>query len=102
MNIALRVLFVGSLLLSFRAFGEESLKAQLEAKADQSTLPQEIKDQMARHRDEVEATGIYDKAKKVGDLAPDFTLKDYRGQTVNLAALLENGPVVLTWYRGGW
>jgi peroxiredoxin len=38
----------------------------------------------------------------VGDKAPDFTLPDAKGQQVSLASLLQQGPVVLTWYRGGW
>lgn len=39
---------------------------------------------------------------RVGDKAPDFTLNDSHGNPVNLYSLLEKGPVVLTWYRGGW
>ena len=38
----------------------------------------------------------------VGDKAPDFTLPDAKGQQVSLTTLLAEGPVVLTWYRGGW
>ena len=41
-------------------------------------------------------------ALRPGDAAPDFTLPAAGGGTVQLSALLENGPVVLTWYRGGW
>lgn len=37
-----------------------------------------------------------------GDAAPDFALPDVDGETVQLAALLERGPVVLTFYRGSW
>lgn len=39
---------------------------------------------------------------RVGDKAPDFTLKDQNGKEVDLYQLLEKGPVVLNWYRGGW
>jgi peroxiredoxin len=39
---------------------------------------------------------------KVGDKAPDFTLPSAMGDSVTLSTLLKNGPVVLTWYRGGW
>ncbi len=42
------------------------------------------------------------KAKQVGEKAPDFTLKNAQGEEVQLAQLLKKGPVVLTWYRGGW
>jgi peroxiredoxin len=34
--------------------------------------------------------------------APDFRLPDVRGNPVSLTALLGRGPVVLTFYRGGW
>lgn len=39
---------------------------------------------------------------RLGDKAPDFTLKDQNGKEVNLYQLLKKGPVVLNWYRGGW
>ena len=34
--------------------------------------------------------------------APDFTLPDAKGGTWQLAKILERGPVVLVFYRGGW
>lgn len=39
---------------------------------------------------------------RLGDKAPDFTLKDQSGNEVNLYQLLKKGPVILNWYRGGW
>lgn len=50
----------------------------------------------------VEESGILASALNVNDQAIDFSLKNQEGETVNLKELLENGPVVLTWYRGGW
>lgn len=41
-------------------------------------------------------------ALKVGDLAPDFTLPNATGEKITLKAALQNGPVVLNFYRGGW
>lgn len=38
----------------------------------------------------------------VGDLAPDFTLPDQHGKPVSLHDALAHGPLVLTFYRGGW
>lgn len=43
-----------------------------------------------------------DQGLREGDKAPDFTLKDQTGKEVRLYDALKNGPVVLTWYRGGW
>lgn len=39
---------------------------------------------------------------KVGDKAPDFTLPNADGQMRTLSDILKRGPVVLTFYRGGW
>jgi peroxiredoxin len=52
--------------------------------------------------DEVRQSGVVDKALKVGDRAPDFELPDATGKKVKLSELLAHGPVVVTWYRGGW
>lgn len=38
----------------------------------------------------------------VGARAPDFSLPNARGEQVRLSDLLEQGPVVLTFYRGAW
>ena len=38
----------------------------------------------------------------VGQIAPGFELPDANGNRGELSTLLENGPVVLTFYRGGW
>jgi peroxiredoxin len=42
------------------------------------------------------------RAPKVGDRAPGFTLQDQLGRQVSLAAELQQGPVVLIFYRGEW
>ena len=41
-------------------------------------------------------------ALQVGSKAPDFMLKNAAGSRVSLYDELENGPVILMWYRGGW
>jgi peroxiredoxin len=41
-------------------------------------------------------------AVKQGDQAPNFSLPNASGKTVNLQDLLDQGPVVLTFYRGVW
>src|SRR5436305_10027082 len=42
------------------------------------------------------------RAPKVGDRAPAFTLPDHLGRQVSLAGELEQGPVILIFYRGEW
>src|SRR5262249_29937597 len=39
---------------------------------------------------------------KVGDRAPAVLLKNAKGMTVDVATLLKKGPVIVTFYRGGW
>lgn len=46
--------------------------------------------------------GVLENALSLGDKAPNFTLKNALNQPVSLYDELKNGPVVLTWYRGGW
>lgn len=41
-------------------------------------------------------------ALRAGDMAPDFALPDQSGTVVSLRALLARGPLVLTFFRGGW
>ena len=48
------------------------------------------------------ARAMPDPGLKVGDKAPDFTLPNAFGQPVHLQEMLVEGPVVLTFYRGGW
>ena len=52
--------------------------------------------------DELIASDIADHAIGEGDAAPDFELPNAQGIEVALSSLLANGPVVLTFYRGGW
>jgi peroxiredoxin len=48
------------------------------------------------------ASGIRSSALKVGDPVEDFVLPDARGKAVALHDLLSRGPVVISFYRGGW
>lgn len=47
-------------------------------------------------------SGVLENALNNGDTAPDFLLMNAAGESVSLYSYLEKGPVVLTWYRGGW
>ena len=38
----------------------------------------------------------------VGEKAPNFELPDDHGRAFNLAKELEDGPIVLVFYRGDW
>ncbi len=91
-------------LFSVSAMAEESLDSQLQARqAEYATkMPKEVTTAFEAGIDAVAASGILETAKRVGDRAPDFTLENAAGKKVSLHELLAEGPVILTWYRGGW
>jgi peroxiredoxin len=47
-------------------------------------------------------SGLLERALKVGGKAPAFTLKNVHGREVSLRSLLDRGPAVVSFYRGGW
>ncbi len=65
-------------------------------------MPADILELMDRTTQELIATGLARQAKAEGSKAPEFTLPDHTGAQVSLDKLLEKGPVVLSFYRGGW
>jgi len=46
--------------------------------------------------------GATERAMKVGDQVPDFTLPDATGHDRALSDILKTGPAIVTFYRGGW
>jgi hypothetical protein len=67
-----------------------------------ASVPPEIREAMPSADVELAASGITPRAVKAGDRAPDFRLPDARGGHVRLRDLLAKGPVVVSFYRGGW
>src|ERR1700732_4995780 len=57
---------------------------------------------MERHIAHLTETGFGERAKQVGDRAPAIVLSDAHGKSFDVATLLAKGPVVVTFYRGGW
>jgi peroxiredoxin len=51
---------------------------------------------------DLRSSGILDRAARAGDRFPDVALPDARGRAASVAALAADGPVVATFYRGGW
>jgi hypothetical protein len=74
---------------------------ELKAKYDAMTPPDK-KEIMHRATEELERSGLREKALKAGDRVPDFSLVDALGETVRLGSLLHKGPVVLSFFRGQW
>ena len=82
----------------------KSLQAQLDAR--KAAWAEKATDHVKRaYKEGIEAVveaGVESQAKQVGDQAPDFSLSNATGKEIRLSDYLAKGPVVLTWYRGGW
>ena len=65
-------------------------------------VPAERRATMERHIAYLSETGAGRKALQVGDQAPAVVLHDAHGTMFDVATLLAKGPVVVTFYRGGW
>ena len=86
------------------AAGESTLQQKLDAKWEQASKSAPA-DKIAAYEASIRKiadTGVLATAKKVGEVAPEFSLPDAKGGTTTLSELLKKGPVVVTWYRGAW
>ncbi len=81
-----------------------TLKAKIDAhkKAFLAKAPPEAVALMQRATDDLQASGILARAVQVGALAPDFELANTEGANVALSDFLDQGPLVLSFYRGRW
>ena len=81
-----------------------SLNAECEAVIQQFTndVPQEVMDSLNGFIGRLVESGLAENAINVGDKAPEFNLPDIHGKQTKLSDLLEQGPVVINYYRGGW
>lgn len=70
-----------------------------ESRAKPATERREIMDRAAR---ELAESAIIEHSLAVGDTMPVFRLPNARGELVSSEALLADGPLVVTFYRGGW
>lgn len=65
-------------------------------------LPEEVQQTVGGVMQRLMSSNITDNASNVGDKAPEFRLPNVKGGDTTLSELLESGPVVLSFYRGGW
>ena len=84
--------------------GTVSLRKELEANtaSRREKMVAEEYDAIDRGIDELVAANVGSGAPKAGDAAPAFALTDATGEVRTLADYLAKGPVVLSFYRGGW
>ncbi len=86
------------------AFSETKLTETLKSMSDASAtrLSAERKAIMEKAIDDLRKSDLVKKLPKEGDKATDFTLKNIHGKNIKLSTLLRRGPVILSFYRGGW
>lgn len=65
-------------------------------------VPKDIQKVMQEEAERLARSGIVGKSLKVGDKAPPFSLPDTRGRLIASETLLGRGPLVVSFYRGGW
>lgn len=82
----------------------ERLADKLDARRNEfkKMAPQAAQDVMSKSAENLKASDILDGAKKAGDAAPDFVLKNVHGEPVNFETLRKEHRVVICFYRGGW
>jgi peroxiredoxin len=80
----------------------DALKADFEGGRFPLKPTREALDTMHRATAELIASGQAQRAKKAGDTAPEFTLRDPDGKPVSSRDLLAKGPLVVSFYRGVW
>ena len=80
----------------------DAFKADFEGGRFPIKPTKEALDTMHRATAELIASGQAQRAKKAGDVAPEFTLMDPDGKPVSSRDLLAKGPLVVSFYRGVW
>jgi peroxiredoxin len=80
----------------------DEFKKSFESGAPPYNAPHEAIETMHRATAELRATGIEERALKVGDHAPGFTLFNQEHVEVSSANLLRKGPMVVSFFRGHW
>lgn len=81
-----------------------SLKAQIDAYNVQkdAKLPADVLALMNTTNEEPIAQHIKDNALQIGQKVENFSLANHNGENIELADLLKKGPVIISFYRGGW
>lgn len=80
----------------------DAFKKSFESGAPPYNAPHEDIETMHRAAEELKATGLEERAFKVGDRIPSFTLFNQDHVQVESADLLRQGPLVISFFRGHW
>ena len=77
-------------------------KLQLIQKEMAQNIPVDILNAFGQSLQELVEQNLEDRALKVGDIAPDFTLPDAEGLPVSLYDTLQHNAVIISFFRGNW
>ena len=77
-------------------------KLQLIQKEMAHNIPVDILNAFGQSLQEMIEQNLEDRALKVGDIAPDFTLPDAEGLPVSLYDTLQHNAVIISFFRGNW
>ena len=66
------------------------------------TFPDALNQLVEQGAGEISAMDIVENALKLGNLAPNFSLSDRHNKSFTQTNLLQQGPLVITFYRGAW
>jgi peroxiredoxin len=80
----------------------DAFKADFEAGKPPYSVPRSVIETMHRATAELIASGAASRAKRAGDVAPSFSLRDPDGNVITSEGLLKKGPLVVSFYRGVW
>jgi hypothetical protein len=80
----------------------DEFKKAFESGAPPYNATREAIETMHRASAELEASGLANKALRVGDRAPEFSLFNQDHIQVNSADLLRQGSLVVSFFRGRW
>jgi peroxiredoxin len=78
----------------------QKIRATIEQIRD--SMPPDISALIEQGAGEISALDISERALRPGDVIPDFTLLNQKGQAKSAKDYLARGPLVVTFYRGAW
>ena len=80
----------------------DDFKAQFESGGPPYNAPKAVIEVFHRATEDLRRSGLAERALKMGERAPAFTLNNQDGKSISSAELLAKGPLVITFFRGHW
>ena len=82
----------------------KSLKTVLKEanERNKGRIPAEVLVEMEKANEDLKAFNFKEKTLQIGDIFPDATLLNHKGQEASLKAALDGKPAIISFYRGTW